>query len=75
MVAIAPPHVMAAQRIAAELQEALAERKAAALMVARLRERGWDDAIALAALQASTACVEALLLRLEILVPPADRLN
>ena len=75
MVAIASPQVVEAQRLAAELQEALAARKDAALLIARVRERGGDDAAAVAALRAATECVQALLARLETLLPPVYGLN
>ncbi len=75
MIAIAPPQVVEAQRLAAELHEVLAERKAAALTVAQRRDSGSDDRAAVAALHASTARIEAMLLRLEILMAPAYRLN
>jgi hypothetical protein len=56
----------------AVLGQALTERRAAALDVARLRGHRGEPA-ALAALHAATVRVERLLRRLELLVPPEQQ--
>lgn len=75
MIGTVPPRVAEAQCLSAELQEALAERQAASAAVSRLRETGRDESAAVSALLSSTAWIEILLLRLDVLVPPVARLN